>query len=181
MGRDLEITDFLSFKLYPKVFTDAYNKHLKFGNVMNIPTKNFFFGLDEGEEIMVDIESGKKVLISLVHKTNPDENGNVTVFFKINGQMRVVAIKDNSITVDKVENVKVDPNDESQIGAPLQGLLSSVLVKEGDIVQENQPLFIIEAMKMETTVTAVSRGIIEKVQLSAGTLVDTNDLVIKIK
>ncbi|WP_075343373.1 pyruvate carboxylase [Tenacibaculum agarivorans] len=181
MGRDLEITDFLSYKLYPKVFTDAYNKHLKFGNVMNIPTKNFFFGMEIGEEIMIDIEPGKKVLISLVHKTEADENGNVTVFFKINGQMRVVSIKDTSVSVQKVENTKADEADENQIGAPLQGLLSSVLVKEGDIVQENQPLFIIEAMKMETTVTAVSRGIIEKVQLQSGTLVDSNDLVIKIK
>ncbi|MFD0993523.1 pyruvate carboxylase [Tenacibaculum geojense] len=181
MGRDLEITDFLSYKLYPKVFVEAYNKHLKFGNVMNIPTKNFFFGMEVGEEIMVDIEPGKRVLVSLIQKTAPDENGNVNVFFKINGQMRNVLIKDNSIKVDKVENLKADIASEKQIGAPLQGLLSSVLVKAGDEVKENQPLFIIEAMKMETTVTAVAAGVIDKVQLQGGTLVDTNDLVIQLK
>ncbi len=181
MGRDLEITDFLSYKLYPKVFTDAYSKHLKFGNIMNVPTKNFFFGMEIGEEIMIDIESGKRVLISLIQKTDPDENGLVNVFFKINGQMRNVLIKNNSIIVDKVENVKAEIANEKQIGAPLQGLLSFILVKEGDSVKNNQPLFIIEAMKMETTVTAISPGTIEKVELKSGTLVDTNDLIIKIK
>ncbi|WP_299134878.1 pyruvate carboxylase [uncultured Tenacibaculum sp.] len=181
MGRELEITDFLSFKLYPKVFTDAYNNHLKFGNVMNIPTKNFLFGMEVGEEIMVDIESGKKVLISLMQKSEPDENGFINVFFKINGQMRNVSIKDNSVKVDKIENVKADAEDEKQIGAPLQGLLSTVLVKNGEEVKENQPLFIIEAMKMETTVTAISSGIIDKVLLEAGSLVDASDLVVKLK
>lgn len=181
MGRPLEVTDFLSYKLYPKVFTDAYNNHLKHGNLMNIPTKNFLFGMEVGEEIMVDIEEGKRVLISLMQKSEPDEDGNVNVFFKINGQMRNVLIKDNSIKVDKVENIKAEADNEKEIGAPLQGLLSSVLVKNGEKVKENQPLFIIEAMKMETTVTAVSSGAIKKVQLEAGVLVDTSDLVIKMK
>lgn len=181
MGRELEITDFLSYKLYPKVFTDAYNNHLKYGNVMSIPTKNFFFGMEVGEEIMVDIESGKKVLISLIQKTDADESGMVNVFFKINGQMRNVLIKDTAIKVDKIENVKAEADNEKEIGAPLQGLLSTVLVKKGDKVKENQPLFIIEAMKMETTVTAITAGEISNVQLQSGTLVDSNDLVIKLK
>ncbi|CAL2107183.1 Pyruvate carboxylase [Tenacibaculum sp. 190524A02b] len=180
MGRGLEITDFLSYKLYPKVFTEAYNNHLKYGNVMSIPTKNFFFGMEVGEEIMIDIESGKRVLISLIQKTEPDENGFANVFFKINGQMRNVLIKDTSIKVDKIENKKADSNDTKQIGAPLQGLLSTVLIKKGEEVKENQPLFIIEAMKMETTVTAVSSGVIDNVQLEAGTLVDANDLVLEL-
>ncbi|WP_369047745.1 pyruvate carboxylase [Tenacibaculum sp. UWU-22] len=181
MGRDLEITDFLSYKLYPKVFTDAYNNHLKYGNVMNIPTKNFLFGMKVDEEIMIDIEPGKRVLVSLVHKTEADETGHAMVFFKVNGQMRTVLIKDNSVNVEKIENLKVDTTDKKQIGAPLQGLLSTVLVKKGDQVKENQPLFIIEAMKMETTVTAVNTGVIAKVQLPAGTLVDANDLIIKLE
>ncbi|MGG8496919.1 pyruvate carboxylase [Tenacibaculum sp. TC6] len=181
MGRELEITDFLSYKLYPKVFTDAYNNHLKYGNVMNIPTKNFFFGMEVGEEIMVDIEPGKRVLISLIQKSEPDENGNVNVFFKVNGQMRNALIKDNSIKVSKVENKKAETNNKKQVGAPLQGLLSNVLINSGDKVKENQPLFIIEAMKMETTVTAVSSGVVKKVELEAGTLVDANDLVLELQ
>ncbi|TYP96291.1 pyruvate carboxylase [Tenacibaculum adriaticum] len=181
MGRDLEITDFLSYKLYPKVFTDAYNNHIKYGNVMNIPTKNFFFGMEVGEEIMIDLEPGKRVLISLMQKSDPNEDGNVSIFFKINGQMRNVLVKDTSIKVDKKENVKVDVLNDKQIGAPLQGLLSNVLVKKGEEVKENQPLFIIEAMKMETTVTAVKKGVIDKIQLKSGALVNTDDLIIILK
>ena len=181
MGRNLEMTDFLSYKLYPKVFTDAYNNHVKYGNVVNIPTKNFFYGMDVGEEIMVELEGGKNVLISLMIKGEPDEVGNVSIFFKINGQLRNVLIKDTSVKVDKQENVKADSTDPKQIGAPLQGLLSSVLVKAGQEVKRNQPLFVIEAMKMETTVTATAEGIVGKIQLQGGSLVNSEDLVLTLK
>ncbi len=178
MGRSLEITDFLSYKLYPKVFTDAYNNHIKYGNVVNIPTKNFFFGMEKNEEIMVDLEPGKRILVSLMQKSDPDVHGNVSIFFKINGQMRNVVIKDTSIKSEIKENQKADANNDKEIGAPLQGLLSRVLVKKGEEVKENQPLFIIEAMKMETTVTAVTKGVVNKIQLKSGSLVNTDDLVL---
>jgi len=178
MGRELEMTDFLSFKLYPKVFTQAYNNHVKFGNVVNIPTKNFFYGMDVGEEIMVELDRGKNVLISLMLRGEPDEAGNVSIFFKINGQLRNVMIKDRSVKVENIQNIKADADDPKQVGAPLQGLLSTVLVKKGQEVKRNQPLFIIEAMKMETTVTANAEGTVDKVQLLGGSLVNADDLVL---
>jgi len=181
MGRELELTDLLSYKLYPKVFTEAYNNHVKFGNVVNIPTKNFFYGMDIGEEIMVELDRGKKVLISLMLKGEPDEAGNVSIFFKINGQLRNVMIKDRSVKVEKIQNVKADADDPKQVGAPLQGLLSTVLVKKGQAVKRNQPLFIIEAMKMETTVTANAEGTVDKIQLEGGSLVNAEDLVLVLK
>ena len=181
MGRELHITDFLSYKLYPKVFTDAYNHHVKYGNVMNIPTKNFFYGMEVGGEIMVELDRGKNILVSLMLKGDPDEAGNVSIFFKVNGQLRNVVVRDKSIKVEKIENVKADPENAKEIGAPLQGLLSSVLVKKGEMVKRNQPLFVIEAMKMETTVTATEEGEVQKIQLSGGTLVNTDDLVLALK
>jgi pyruvate carboxylase len=181
MGRELFITDFISYKLYPKVFTEAYNKHVKYGNVMNIPTKNFFYGMEIGEEIMVELDRGKNILVSLVSVGEPDENGVVGIFFKVNGQLRNVDIKDNSIKVTKIENVKTEPSNPKQIGAPLQGLLSSVLVKKGEKIKKNQPLFVIEAMKMETTVTASEEGEVEKIQLHGGALVNSEDLVLVLK
>ena len=95
--------------------------------------------------------------------------------------MRNVIIKDRSVKVDKLENVKVDASDPKQIGAPLQGLLSSVLVKKNQEVKKNQPLFVIEAMKMETTVTATEEGIVDRVQLNGGSLVNSEDLVLVLK
>lgn len=181
MGRELLITDFLSYKLYPKVFQDAYDHHVLYGNVLNIPSKNFFYGMDVGEEIMVEIDQGKNILVQLQLVGEPDSSGNVNIFFKVNGQLSNVIVKDKSIKVEKQENVKADASDSKQIGSPLQGLLSSVLVKKGQEIKKNQPLFVIEAMKMETTVTATEEGVIEKIQLSGGSLVNSDDLVLVLK
>ncbi|TKD59060.1 pyruvate carboxylase [Flavobacterium sp. ASW18X] len=181
MGRELEMTDFLSYQLYPKVFEDAYQHHLLYGNVMVIPTKNFFYGMEIGEEIMIEMDKGKTILVQLMLVGDPDSSGNVNLFFKVNGQLRNVVVKDKSIKVDKQENKKVDANNPKEIGSPLQGLLSNVLVKNGQEIKKNQPLFIIEAMKMETTVTAPEEGVVDRVELPSGTLVNGDDLVLILK
>ena len=178
LGRKIDYTDFLSYQLYPKVFTDAFNKHLKYDNLMNLPTKNFFFGMDVGEEIIVELDKGKRLLITLESVGKANDDGIVTVYFKVNGQGRSVDIKDTSIKVDKVENVKADKADDKQIGAPLQGMLSTVLVKKGEKVVKNQPLFIIEAMKMETTITSTTDATVKKIVLKTGFMVNSEDLVI---
>ncbi|WP_306475413.1 biotin/lipoyl-containing protein, partial [Maribacter sp. 4U21] len=181
MGRELEITDFLSYRLYPKVFMEAYNNHVKNGNVINVPTKNFLYGMQVGEEIMVELDKGKKVLISLMLKGEPDEAGQVNLFFKINGQLRNVLIKDSAVNVTKKENKKADASNAKHIGSPLQGSLSDVLVKEGQEIKKNQPLFIIEAMKMESTVVATSDGTVDQILIEAGALVGSDDLIITLK
>ena len=181
LGRKIDFTDFLSYKLYPKVFTDAYNKHLKYDNLTNLPTKNFFYGMERGEEIAVELDKGKTLLITLDSVSKPNSEGVVTVYFKVNGQGRTVKVKDESIKVVTVQNTKADKNNGSQIGAPLQGLLSTVLVKKGDAIVKNQPLFIIEAMKMETTITATENAVINKVFLKEGTMVNSDDLVVELK
>ena len=96
----------------------------------------------------------------------------------MNGQGRSVDIKDTSIKVDKVENIKADKADNKQIGAPLQGMLSTILVKKGEKVAKNQPLFIIEAMKMETTITSATDATVKKIILKPGFMVNSEDLVI---
>ncbi|WP_127845707.1 pyruvate carboxylase [Psychroflexus aestuariivivens] len=181
MDRTLDITDFLSYKLYPKVFTEAYNHHTKYGNVFNIPTKNFFYGMKPGEEIVVELDRGKTLLITMVSVGKVDDDGMTTVFFKVNGQTRNIEVRDESIEVEKVVHQKVEKSDEKQIGAPLQGSLSEILVKKGQKVEKNQPLFIIEAMKMETTVTANAEGEVAQVLLQPGVMVYADDLVIRLK
>jgi pyruvate carboxylase len=180
LGRYIDFTDFLSYKLYPKVFTDAYNNHLKYDNLTNLPTKNFFYGMERGEEITVELDKGKTLLISLDSIGQPNIEGMVTVYFRVNGQGRTVQIKDQSIHVETISNIKADKNDVSQISAPLQGMLSTILVHDGDEVVKNQPLFIIEAMKMETTITAIEDAIIKKIILKEGSMVHSDDLVIEL-
>ena len=137
--------------------------------------------MERGEEIIIELEKGKTLLITLESVGKPNEDGMVTVYFKVNGQGRSVQVKDASIKVDKIEHVKADKNNSNEIGAPLQGMLSTVLVKKGEKVTKNQPLFIIEAMKMETTITAVEDTTIKKIVIKAGVMVNSDDLILTIE
>lgn len=180
-GEDLTFTDYLSYKFYPKVFHDYVQAYRKYGDVSVVPTRYFLYGMEPGEETTIEIARGKTLLVKLVSIGPPDAEGKRTVFFKLNGQTRNLEIHDASSNAERRENRKADLNNGRQIGSPLQGLLSTVFVTEGDTVKVNQPLFIIEAMKMETTVTASVSGKVKEVVLKAGTLVNTDDLVLEVE
>lgn len=176
--RVLVYTDFLSYLMYPKVWKEAYEKHKTYGDVSKIPTKNFFYGMELMEETIIEIAKGKSIIVKLLSVGPSDALGNRTVFFKVNGQTRNIEVQDRSLKVEKVQNKKVDNTNEFHLGAPLQGLLSKIFVKKGQVVQKNQPLFVIEAMKMETTITATGNKKIEDIVLMEGTLVQAEDLVV---
>jgi pyruvate carboxylase len=137
--------------------------------------------MQPGEEIVVELDRGKTLLITFVSFGEIDDDGFRTVFFKVNGQTRTVLIRDESIKVEKVQHQKIDKNNEKHIGAPLQGSLTEILVKKGDKVAKNQALFVIEAMKMETTVTANASGKVEEVLLQPGVMVFADDMVIRLE
>jgi pyruvate carboxylase len=181
LSRDPNISDFISYKLYPKVYEEYMEKLNLYGNISKIPTPNFFYGMKENEEIAVKIGPGKTIIIQLLSIGPPNDEGYRTVFFRVNGQSRNIDILDKSIGVEVEEHQKADTDDPGQIGSPLQGLLSKMLVKQGEKVSKNQPLFVIEAMKMETTITAVHDAEINQVVLNAGTLVNADDLVLTLK
>lgn len=176
--RPIEFEDFLSYSLYPRVFEQAHETYKLYGNVAILPTSNFFYGMKIGEEVLIDLEPGKTIIVKLLSVSLPNEEGIRIVFFKVNGENRLVEIQDKSIQVNKEVNVKIDPENMDQIGAPLQGLLYKVLVKKGQEVKKNDHLFIIEAMKMETTVTATKAGEIKSVSLKPGAMVTKDDLII---
>ena len=169
--------DFLSYKLYPKVFEDFYKHWLKYGEVRRIPTPAFFYGLKENEEIFVKIGKGKHIIVKMLYKTDPNENGMRKVYFELNGQTRVIEVRDRQYKVTKVLNAKAETED--QVGSPLQGRLAAVKVAAGDWVKESQPLFVIEAMKMETTVAAPKAAKVKKVCLAAGDMVEQDDMVVE--
>lgn len=179
-SKDLTMTDFLSYKFYPKVFEEGFAFWQEYGDVSAVPTSIFFYGMEMGQDTTIEIAKGKTLLIRLLSIGPVDDNGKRTVFFKLNGQTRNVDVLDKSVKVQKVENRKADKADANQIGAPLQGMLSKLLVNKGDKVKKNQPLFVIEAMKMETVVTAPHDATITSIDLPSGTLVNTGDLVMVI-
>ncbi len=180
-SRKIEIEDFLSYSLYPKVFEQAHETYKSYGNLASIPTKNFFYGMDIREEIMVEIQPGKTVLVKLLSVGSANDEGFRTVFFKVNGENRFVDVKDKSLNIKKIENTKADLENQNEIGAPLQGMLYKILVKKGQKVKENDALFIIEAMKMETTVTASKNGKVSSITLEEGKMVMQDDLVVTIE
>ncbi|GHC42621.1 pyruvate carboxylase [Ulvibacter litoralis] len=179
--RPIEFEDFLSYSLYPRVFEDAHQKHNLYGNVAILPTENFFYGMKVGQEVLIDLEPGKTIIVKLLSIGNANDEGVRIVFFKVNGENRLVEVLDKSLNIKKIENLKADVSDASQMGAPLQGMLYKVLVKKGQEIKKNDPLFIIEAMKMETTVTATKAGKVKSITLKPGTMVFKNDLVVTVE
>lgn len=177
----LTIRDFLSYKFYPKVFEDGFAFWTEFGDVSTVPSPIFFYGMQMGQDTTIEIAKGKTLLIRLLSIGPVDDNGKRTVFFKLNGQTRNVDVLDRSVKVQKIENKKAEKDNANHIGAPLQGMLSKLLVNKGDTVKKNKPLFVIEAMKMETVVTSTHDGEVLSIDLPSGTLVNTGDLVLTMK
>ncbi len=177
-GPYVNYDDFLSSQLYPEVFKKYQQHYEQYGVVRTLPTPAFFFGLKENEEILVNLGEGKDLLIKYVYSSSPDPTGEVMVYFKLNGQSRAIPVIDRSgVTTVKTRKKAEQVTD---IGSPLQGSLSSLLVKEGQQVAKDEPLFIIEAMKMESTIAAPMAGNIKKIHIGAKELVDQDDLVLEI-
>ena len=180
-SRPIVFEDFLSYILYPRVFEDAHEKYKLYGNTAILATENFFYGMKLQEEATIELEPGKSILVKLLSVGVPNEDGIRIVFFSVNGENRFVEIKDKSIHVKKEVNVKAEEQDENQYGAPLQGSLYKVLVKKGQEIKKNDHLFIIEAMKMETSITANKTGKVKSVTLKPGTMVMKGDLVLTLE
>ena len=177
-GTEVNYNDFLSFQLYPKVFTEYRSHFEEFGDVSRLPSSIFFYGLKPNEEILIEIAEGKTLLITYLNVTEPDEEANRLIFFRYNGTTRSLKMKDKNVKSTVVRHKKAETPGE--IGAPLQGNLGSILVKEGDTVKSNQPLFTIEAMKMESTVTSPVAGIVKQIFLGEKTLVEQGDAVLEV-
>jgi len=169
----------LAYLLYPKVYADYFAYQEEYGQVANLPTHAFFYGLKPNEEIVVTIGPGKNILLKYLNMTNPNELGNRLVFFSVNGMVRSIELRDKKIKTDVVANKKVSK--DTDVGAPLQGSLAKILVEEGDEVQVNTPLFVIEAMKMESTITSPMAGVVKRVHLGERTLVEQDDLVVELE
>jgi pyruvate carboxylase len=171
--------DFLSYEMYPNVFRGFYEHQKEFGDVHYLPTHTFFYGLKQGDEIMVKLQRGKTIVIRYVYRSHTDENGFCRVTFDLNGQARSVQIRDETVVPKTAAHRKAVERNE--IGSPLMGRLASVLVVEGDVVDKDTAVFVIEAMKMETTITAPFESTIKAIHLQEGELVGQGDLIIELE
>jgi pyruvate carboxylase len=173
--------DTLSYIFFPEVY-DEYMKHKKiYGDTSMIPTPNYFFGMNSGEEIYISIEPGKTLIIRYFTQSEPNEKGYRTIYFELNGQPRSVDVKDKSINVDELLKEVADPSNESHVGAPIPGLLVDISISEGMTISKGVKLCTIEAMKMETVIYSDRAGKLEKLLVKAGENIEAQQLLMVIK
>jgi pyruvate carboxylase len=168
-----------SYLMYPEVFT-KFNAFIRtYGPVSVLPTPVYFYGMAPGDEIAVTIQEGKTLIIRLQTLSETDEEGNVRAFFELNGQPRVVVIPNRGAVAARPARRKADEADTRQIGAPMPGSISAILVREDQQVTQGEPLLAIEAMKMEAQISAPRDGRIKTILVRVGEQLDAKDLVIE--
>ncbi|WP_274309343.1 pyruvate carboxylase [Solibacillus daqui] len=181
MGRTPTKKDVLAYALYPKVFEQYVQASDQFGDISVLDTPTFLYGLKLGEEIEVEIEKGKTLIIKLVSIGEPQHDGTRVIYFEMNGQSRELVIQDLTVEVDGSIALKADPSNPNQIGATMPGTVLKVVVNKGSSVKRGDHLLITESMKMETTVQAPKDGIVKEVYAIAGDAISTGDLLIELQ
>jgi pyruvate carboxylase len=171
-------TQVMSYLMYPQVFLDYARHRRNFDDVALLPTPAFFYGLRVGEEISVEIEPGKVLVVKYLTTSDVHEDGTRTVFFELNGQPREVTVTDKSREAAVARNPRADETNPNHIGAPMPGKVSTLAVVKGDKVKAGQKLLSIEAMKMETNVYSPRDGEVVDVTVKTGTVVGAKDLLV---
>lgn len=173
--------DIISYALYPKVFEDYINFKDEFGNPIVLDTKSFFYPMKLEEEIEVDIEEGKTLIVRYLGISNPDKRGYRKAYFELNGQPRTVKIKDMRVAEAIKTSIKGDISNPEDVCASMPGKVIKLNVSEGNVVNKGALLIITEAMKMETKISSRINGKVSKIYVKEGDRIDSGDLLIKLK
>ncbi len=181
VGRPAKRSEVLSSILYPKVFKDFAEFQAEYSDPSVLPTPFFFYGLEPNEEVAIEIEKGKMLIIKLTAISHPHDDGTRNVFFELNGQPRDVRVSDKSLATEVRRHPKADPDHPKQIGSPMPGMISGVAVKSGEALAKGQKVLTIEAMKMETVLYSDRDGIIKELLVKPGDNVQTGDLVLSLE
>jgi len=172
--------ELLSYLLYPEVFLKFDKFRQAYSDVSVLPTPAFFYGLKSGEEITVEIEPGKTLIIKFLTASEPHPDGTRTLFFELNGQPREVSVRDKSLRVVERQHPKADPADAGQVGAPTAGMVSGIAVQANHTVERGAKLLTLEAMKMQSNIYAPISGRVTKLLVSPGQSVEAKDLLVTI-
>ncbi|MED4877206.1 pyruvate carboxylase [Anoxybacillus geothermalis] len=180
LGREVTDFDAIAYALYPKVFLEYADTVEKYGDISVLDTPTFLYGMRLGEEIEVEIERGKTLIVKLVSIGQPQADGTRVVYFELNGQPREVVIRDESIKAAVAERIKADRTNPNHIAATMPGTVVKVLVEKGEKVDKGDHLMVTEAMKMETTVQAPFAGIVKDIYVKSGDAIQAGDLLIEL-
>ncbi len=180
-ANEIDMRNIISYCFYPKVYKEYRQHHTEYGMLMRMGSHVFFNGMALGETNHIDIEPGKTLVIKYLGLGDVNDDGERTVNFELNGMRREVTVPDKNAEVKGRVVELADPEDKSQIGSSIPGMVSKLNVKPGDTVEENQVVAIIEAMKMETSVVARMAGTVDQVLVAEGATVKAGELLMRIK
>jgi pyruvate carboxylase len=178
-GYRVDDEDLNGYLMYPKVFLDYMGRHRQYGPVRALPTRTFFYGMEQGEEIEAEIDPGKTLVIRLQALGETDDRGEVRVFFELNGQPRVIRVPNRAVQSSGAMRPKAENGNANHLGAPMPGVVSIVSVQEGQKVMPGDLLLTIEAMKMETGLHAEREATVKALHVAAGAQIDAKDLLIE--
>ncbi len=178
IGRKPDDEELASYLMYPKVFADFAGMQEKYGPVSTLPTPIFFYGMKAGDEATIEIERGKALVVRLQAIGETDDEGQVKVFFELNGQPRIIKVPNRSASAQIVARRKAEDGNAKHISAPMPGSVSSIAVEPGQQVKAGDILVTLEAMKMETAIHAPADGVIAELLVKPHAQVDAKDLLI---
>jgi pyruvate carboxylase len=181
IGRAPAAHEVISYALYPRVLEDYFAFQGRCGDVSLLPTPVYFYGLDPGQEVWVEIEPGKTLVVELETRSEPDAEGRVTVYFKLNGQHRQVVVADRSLAATVEQRRRADPAQPGEVGSPMPGRVIALHVAEGAKVAAGDALVTLEAMKMETIVRAPVAGTVRELCTDLKAAVLAQDLLVRIE
>ncbi len=178
LGHDLPEREVLSAVLYPGVYEEFDRFRQEYGDTSLLPTPLFFYGLDIGDEVNIEIQPGKTLIVKLNAIGRVREDGTRFIYFELNGEPRSTTVRDRSVETEIASNRKADPDNGHEVGAPMPGKIFKVMVKAGDEVSAGDVLLVTEAMKMETNVKAKKNGVVSELLFGEGDQVDQGDLLV---
>ncbi len=178
-GMEIDDEDLCGYLMYPKVFLDYMGRHRIYGPVRTLPTQTFFFGMEPSEEITAEIDPGKTLEIRMQAASDTNEDGEVKVFFELNGQPRVIGVPNRLVAASSVQRTKAEAGNDAHIGAPMPGIIASINATAGQKVHAGDLLLTIEAMKMETGIHAERDATVKAVHVAAGGPIEAKDLLVE--
>lgn len=178
LGQPLTDQQFASHLMYPKVFAAFLESERQFGPVSVLPTPAFFYGMAPGDELAVEIEQGKTLIVRLQAIGEIEEDGRVRLFFELNGQPRIIVVANRRASAGLASRRIADPADDRHIAAPMPGVVAMLAVQQGQKVEAGDLLLTLEAMKMETSITAPRAGTITEIAIRPGQAIDAKDLLL---
>jgi pyruvate carboxylase len=176
-GSSINDNHLASYLMYPQVFSEYARDRIAYGDAAILPTHVFFYGMQPGEEISVDIERGKTLILRMLAVSDAHDDGTRTVFFELNGEPRSVRVNDRKQKPLRPPSRRAELGNVHHVGAPMPGTVITVNVKAGDKVRRGAVILTLEAMKMETTVCADSDGTVSEILVKPGAQVDAKDLL----